>query len=387
MTSRGQICIVTSHAYPESVGGEETFVRQYSRFLNTTGIAFTVLSSSSGSGNERLSPVYFRPFSVPFLGFEVYSLIWACLAFLRIVKLHSSQRICVIHSVETGYGGLASAFAVGLLRVKLVVHSHTMRSLGLRNIRGSTGDLRTWPYWALERCIDKFVVSRASKTIAVSEEVASFVSSLGVPRSHIVVVPSALDVESYFPHGTTALRDRLGIGKDIFVIGYLGRLAPMKGVEILLRAFMDFMEKSPEKVLVLVAGDGPLRQELEAMVRENHLRGVKFLGSYSDVSSFFESIDVFVFPSFFEGSPIALLEAMAAGCAIIASDIQSVREIAGDSILMFPPGNFRKLSQMLLELRGNPTLRSNLTAASRKNSLSFTTAKAMPRILEVDMDP
>ncbi len=385
--SLGQICIVTSHPYPESVGGEETFIKQYCRFLEANRIPFTVVSSSSKSEKKGLNPIYIRPFSIPFLGFEVYSLVWAFLAALSIVKVHSNHRIAAIHSVETGYGGLASAVAAGLLRLRLVVHSHTMRSVGLRNIRGSIGDLRTWPYWALERSIDKFVVGRASKLIAVSEQVASFVSSLGVSLTRIVVVPSALDLERYSVSAKIKLREQLGVRVDTFVIGYLGRLAPLKGAEVLLDAFVNLSEKSPRSAVVLIAGDGPLRNQLEAKVKEKMVKSVKFLGFYSDVPRFLESIDVLVFPSFLEGSPIVLLEAMAAGRPIVASDIQSVREVAGDSVMLFPPGDSGKLTEMLLELAANPQLRDQMAASSKKASLNFSTTKSMPKIFEADMDP
>lgn len=383
--SKGQICIVTSHNYPESIGGEETFIRQYAVFLKSKGIPFTVISSSSSPRKNDLRPIHIHPFTIPLLGFEAYSILWAFLATLGIIQLHSNKRIGVIHTVETGYGGLASVFAAWILRLPLTVHSHTRRSENLKDIRVSMADWRVWPYWALEKSIDKFVVSHASKTIAVSEEVASFLRSLGVSRARLVIVPSALDLEIYSNHPEINLKQELGLGDDAFVLGYLGRLAPLKGLEVLLDAFSKYVEKSQRNAAVLIAGDGPLRDELESIVEMRHLRGVKFLGFRSDVAGFLGSLDVFVFPSLFEGSPIALLEAMAAGCPIVASDIQSVKEVAQGCVLLFPPGDSSRLSELLLEIEANPKLRENLAASARSAILKFSTAAAMPRILESDL--
>lgn len=383
----GQVCIITSHYYPESVGGEETFIKQYTEFLRKSAVSFTVVSASSGPGESSLGRMRIRPFSVPLLGFEAYSLLWAGIASLRIVKIHSLRRVAIIHTVETGYAGLAGALAALILRVPFVVHSHTLRSEGLKEIRRSAGDWRTWPYYAFERSIDKLVAERASKAIAVSTEVAFFLNSLGVPISRILIVPSAVDLERYSTLDRSVGRHQLGISDDSFVIGYLGRLAQLKGVEVLVNAYTRFTIKSPRPSLLLLAGDGPLRKELEDEVKERNLRSVRFLGFQSNTPAFLCSLDVFVLPSYLEGSPISLIEAMAAGCPIVASDISAVREAAEDAVMLFPPGDSSKLAELLMEVEVDPNVQSSLSASAKLLSKKYSSSVIMPRILAFYSDP
>lgn len=383
----GQICIVTSHAYPESIGGEETFIRQYGSFLEEAGIPYVVVSASTFPKGQALEPVHLRPFSIPFLGYELYSLLWALLAGLKIISFNSHARLGIIHSVETGYGGLAAVFAARLLRITFIVHSHGRRSETLRGIRRSIGDRRTWPYYAIERSIDRFVVRRATKAIAVSTEVATFLETLGLPPSRIKIVPSAVEIERYMRPKKPSVRMNLGIRDVSFVIGYLGRLERMKGVEVLIDGFRELVEKSSVQTLLLIAGDGPSREDLLDRVKSLNLRDVRFLGSQSDVIGFLYSLDIFVLPSFYEGSPIVLLEAMAAGCAIIASNILGVKEIAKDSILLFPPGDSGKLAEILLQVAADPELRSKLSVSAKEASYEFSTTSVFPKILAFYADP
>lgn len=381
----GLICLVTSHSYPDSklAGGEETFLNQYTEYLAARNVPFTVVTASSHPKETGLEPVYIRPFAVPLLEFEVYSFLWVCMATMTIVKLHSQRRISAIHSVETGYAGLVGVFAARLLRIPLIVHSHGMRSEGLRKIRNSMGDWRAWLYWGLERSIDSYVANRATKVIAVSGEVAAFIGSFGVPESRISVVPSAVEYERYQKRSGLNLRSQLGIQDDCFVMGYLGRLARMKGVEVLIDAFSRFTKMSSGKSCLLIAGEGPLRVSLEAEVRRRRLAGVRFLGFQWDVAPFLCSLNAFVLPSFIEGSPISLLEAMAAGCPVIASDIHAVKEIAEGSALLFPPGDSEKLAELLLQLEHDGPLQRSLSIRARGTSHRYSTSVIFPRILAI----
>jgi glycosyltransferase involved in cell wall biosynthesis len=379
----GQVCLVTSHFYPELIGGEETFIRQFCRYLESNDVPYTVISASTLPKRTGLKPISLKPFSLPLIGSEAYSLLWTSAAILGIVSLHSERRLGIIHAIDTGYGGLAGVFAARLLRLPLIVHSHGRRSEGLMRIRSSTQDWRTWPYWAIEKSIDRFVVSHASKAIAVSEEVASFLVSLGVPGNRILIVPSTIELDQYSTQHNHTLRSKLGIREDSFVIGFLGRLERLKGVEVLFDAYARFEERCSKESYLLIAGDGPLRRELEGAVAKAELSNVKFLGFQTDAVTFLKSVDVLVVPSFIEGSPLVLLESMAAGCAIVASNIAAVREMAKESILLFPAGDSSALSEILIQLEANPELRVSLSLAAKQASRKFSTEVIFPNILEL----
>ncbi len=312
----------------------------------------------------------------------MHSYLWAVLASLRILQVHSRRRIGVIYSVETGYAGLASVIASRLLRVPLIVHSHGQRSELLRKIRVSMRDWRTFPYWALEKAVDHFVVVRAFRLVAVNDDVSRFLQGLGAQQKRILVAPSAVEPQREVVADDGTPRWRCGLPPHSFVVGYLGRLERQKGVDILLTAFADFQSKSKRPTVLLIVGDGPDRGNILRLVRQGRINGVRFLGYQDEVRTFFSSLDVFVLPSFHEGSPISLLEAMASGCPIIASKLSSVVRVAGDSVIYFPPGDSESLSELLSMLELHPGLRKELAAKGKERSKDFSIDTILPKILD-----
>jgi len=108
--------------------------------------------------------------------------------------------------------------------------------------------------------------------------------------------------------------------KDKLVIGHVGRFNTQKNHSFLLNVFADVLKKKSNAVLVLI-GDGGLRSKLESEASQlGILDKVKFLGVRSDIPSLLQMLDVFVFPSFYEGLPVTLIESQAAGLRIVASD-------------------------------------------------------------------
>jgi glycosyltransferase involved in cell wall biosynthesis len=141
-------------------------------------------------------------------------------------------------------------------------------------------------------------------------------------------------------------------------LGVACRLSPQKGLRGLLRALPDVIQKSPTPVVLKVAGDGPDRPELERLTRELGLRRhVEFLGHISDVSAFYRLLDVFALPAVSdEGLPLAVLEAMASGLPIVATDVGGTREAVRDGVdgFVVPPGVPEALAVALSTLAEQP---------------------------------
>ncbi len=136
------------------------------------------------------------------------------------------------------------------------------------------------------------------------------------------VVNNAIDAKSYCfsPEKAAAVRAELGLSATALVVGHVGRFSPAKNHAFLLDVFRRINQKHSDSVLLLV-GDGELRAETEE--RAGQLRidnNVVFTGVRSDVSDLMAAMNVFVFPSLYEGFPVTLLEAQAAGLPCIVSD-------------------------------------------------------------------
>lgn len=165
-----------------------------------------------------------------------------------------------------------------------------------------------------------------------------------------------------------ALHPRLGRGTSgHFTIGVAARLAPVKGISFLIGAIALLRERIPHLRLV-IAGDGPERPKLETQVRASGLeKAVKFAGWIDDVAAELPNWDLYVQPSLAEGLGISVLEAMAAGIPVVASDVGGLKEVIDDGVTGFlvPPRDTVTLAERIAQLASDRSLRSRMGDASR----------------------
>jgi glycosyltransferase involved in cell wall biosynthesis len=156
------------------------------------------------------------------------------------------------------------------------------------------------------------------------------------------------------------LRDRgralLGADEDDFVIGCAARLSEEKDHAGLLRAFADLAAVEPRAMLAC-AGDGPLAESLRARTAATGLADrVRWLGTVEDMPTFYASLDVCVLNSTREGLPLSLLEAMAFGIPVVATDVGGVGELLqGSAGVLVPPSEPSRLASELASLSSDPT--------------------------------
>jgi glycosyltransferase involved in cell wall biosynthesis len=148
------------------------------------------------------------------------------------------------------------------------------------------------------------------------------------------------------------------------VILNVGRQEYQKGQRYLIEAFSELTAAWPDAWLVIAGRNGNVSTDLTQ--RSSGLDRILRLGHRSDVPELLHAADVFAFPSLYEGLGGALLEAMAVGLAIVASDVPAIREVAGESILYAPPGNTVRLKEQIERLLGDRDLRTRLGVAARQ---------------------
>lgn len=168
----------------------------------------------------------------------------------------------------------------------------------------------------------------------------------------------------------------------------VGRLSPEKGQAGLLQAFASVAQDLPDLHLVLV-GDGPDADELGGIADRLGLSGnVKFAGRLGEVDTLAEIArsDILVLPSFMEGLPIVLMEAMAIGTAVIASRVAGIPELVEDNKngLLFTPSNWNELAHCIRHLANDDGLRERLAVAGRERvSADFDSRKSADRLLQL----
>jgi glycosyltransferase involved in cell wall biosynthesis len=164
------------------------------------------------------------------------------------------------------------------------------------------------------------------------------------------------------------------------LVGTIGRLEPQKGVDVLIRALADV-----EGATLLVVGDGSERGRLEELAGSVGVaERVEWKGWSDDPRSHLATLDVFVLPSRNEGFPLAVLEALLAGTAVVASDVGSVADAVreGETGLLVPPEDPAALAAAIRNLLADPALARRLGAEGRRVVLDHFTANHMARAFE-----
>jgi glycosyltransferase involved in cell wall biosynthesis len=267
------------------------------------------------------------------------------------------------HTAKAGFLGRSAARLAG--RRPLVVHTYHGHVL-----EGYFGPAKNLLYRSLERGL-----ARASDAlIGVSGATVDDLVRLRVaPRDQFRVLPIGLDLRRFTEpdaEAVEAFRAANDARPDVPLVGYVGRLVPIKRVDILLRAFAELRVASPATRLSIV-GDGECRAELERLAGALGIAdAVRFHGYAGDVAAATSAADVAVLSSDNEGTPVSLIEAGAAGRPAAATAVGGVPDVvtAGTGLLV-PPGDPSALADALLRLVREPGLRRAMGAHAQGHVL------------------
>jgi len=179
---------------------------------------------------------------------------------------------------------------------------------------------------------------------------------LKVNPTKIQVIYRGRSTDKFNPdlYDKVSIRRNLGAADGSFVFLNVSRLLQRKGQIDLIKAFAIIVEKYPQAVL-WIAGEGGFRKELETTIEVMKLQNnIRLLGNRNDIPNLLAAADCFVFPSYYEGLPGALIEAMLSRKIIICSNIPENKEcVTTNSAIMFEKGNIAQLSQAMITLMGN----------------------------------
>lgn len=239
------------------------------------------------------------------------------------------------------------------------------------------------------RWIQRYAFNHGVVPVAVAREAALSVKRLyGIQRCH--VIPNGIPTACYgYPHVPRRdWRARVGFGNNDVLFVCVARFAPQKNHALLLKAFAQGPASDPNAHLVLV-GEGVLREQLEGRAKDLGLaRQIHFLGLRTDIPEVLGAMDVFVLSSDYEGNPLSVIEAMAAGLPIVSTAAGGVPDLfeSGKEGFLVQPGDVQGLSNAMASLLGNPEARQSLgMAAARRARENFdvsTMVQAYERVYE-----
>jgi len=245
-----------------------------------------------------------------------------------------------------------------------------------RELKGTP--MRGFQAWLARKELT-YAMSAADRIICVSEPAKRhLVSAWGVPPAKIVVLPNGADVDLFSaPRDPDAVRRRLRVNGAPMVM-FVGAFQVWHGLDRLTEAFRGVRARLPEARLILV-GDGPAREWVEARVHEAGLDGVVRITGYvppSEVAEWLSVADVAVLPypplpQELWFSPLKLYEYMAAGKAIVATRAGQIEEVISDGVtgLLVEPGDVRGLEDALVQLLGDPDRRAELGRAAQAQAV------------------
>jgi glycosyltransferase involved in cell wall biosynthesis len=273
-----------------------------------------------------------------------------------------------LHSAQAGYLGRRAARLVGL---PVIYTPHAFP------FQRTTDPLRP-----LYRMIERRLARETARIICVSDGEAQEALDAGLPEARLAVIPNGLDLD-YWRQPTAAQRREaraaLGIAEDAVVVGAMARFVPQKGLDLLLMAGEDFLPDFPE-ARVLLWGDGPGRKALQKLTARLRLKRVAFPGATRDPWQAYAAMDIFVAPSRWEAGPYAVLEAMACGLPVVASDVAGNADyvIHDETGVLVPADLPGPIAGALHPLIADLDLRAAYGEAGRKRvETQFTLAQSL----------
>lgn len=244
------------------------------------------------------------------------------------------------------------------LKIPLVATFHPPFDSKLRNLSSSTQFL-TYQLYAP-------FLAQYDKVIVFSQLQRHLLVKLGVPRSRLVIIPNGVDVDKYSP-GESPIKSQFQ-AERLFV--YLGRIAPEKNVESLLKAWQHC--EMGNECQLLIVGDGPLKPSLQMNYGKEY--GINWLGFVADEMTrinILRAADVFILPSLVEGLSLSLLEAMSCGAACLATDAGADGEVleGGAGAILGTQGVTTQLRTLLPLFRDHPEITELLGKKARERVL------------------
>jgi len=304
----------------------------------------------------------------------------AMLAAWHLSAVISGFRAHIVHT-HSYQAGLVGAVSVPLSRpARLIATLHNYPPAGLEGDDPSAG----------ARMAVRMILGRATRVIAMSEALRTEALRLRPEAAEkVIVIPNGVDVRTQPKLAVPEARARFGLRPDGPLVGLVARLAPRKGIAEFLQAARLIADRDPE-VEFAIAGDGPQREQAEALIQELGLaERVRLLGYVESVRDLIWALDLLVVSSLSEGSSVSAMEAMALGKPVVGTEVGGVPEVVldGDTGVLVPPGNPGAMAEAVCALLADPERAQAMGDRGRQRAAAhFEVEMMLARVKEVYAD-
>jgi glycosyltransferase involved in cell wall biosynthesis len=354
-----------------NVGGPALHVAYLTAGLADRGYETTLVAGTLARGEESMASVSesrgVRIETLPALHREI-GMVRDAQAILRLARLIKRERPTILHThtAKAGAVGRIAALLAGPDRPPIIVHTFHGHVL-----RGYFNPLMTLGFQTLERLLARMT----TRLIAVSPEVRDDLVKLHVaPASKFEVIRLGIELDERTDvqeDVRAETRRQLGVREDAFVVGWVGRMTAVKRTDDVVRALRGLVDRGVDAYLCLV-GDGPDRDHLEQYAHElGVVQRCLFVGYQEDVARFYSAIDALLLPSVNEGTPVSVIEALAAQRPAVATCVGGTPDIIRDGVdgFLVEVGDADALSDRLAELADDPERRAQMGADGRERVL------------------
>lgn len=359
------------------LGGAQRAVLFLSKGLNQALFEQVLITGEGGLLFDELAAItHVKKYVVPELTRRVgISSVWTDLsAILKIRNILRNEKPNIVHT-HTPKAGVVGRWAAWAGGVPIIIH--TYHGLGFSDAH---------PFWKRIPLIwiERLTALITQHFIAVSKNNWKRGEAYGILRKQdCELIRSGIDLHAFLEVGRdkAAKKRELECGASVRIVGAVAGFKPPKALDHLLRVAGMVSARVPN-LKFLVVGDGELRPQLEALIRDLHLESVvTLMGWRKDIPELLRVFEVFILTSLWEGLPRVLVEARLAGLPVVAYDIDGVSEVIqnGESGFLVAPGDLEAMAGRIVELLNNESLRQKLGQGGGASLEEFSVANMLQR--------
>ncbi len=284
-------------------------------------------------------------------------------ALMKLYQIIHREKPDIVHT-HTAKAGAIGRIAAWLAGVPVIIHTfhgHVFHHY--------FGKLKTWLFIQFERWLAKIttciiVISRSQKYDIVTKFRIT-------NKKKVITIPLGLELERFLliNKDTFHLKNEFGISRNEFLIGIVGRIVPIKNHELLLKV-IKLLREQQFPVHLCIVGDGELRNELIQSAREkNILNYTHFTGWRLDMENIYSGMDLLALSSLNEGTPVAIIEAMASQVPVVATAVGGVPDLISDCETGFlsAPNDANDLAEKIRQILVNPEMTTKIIKKARKS--------------------
>lgn len=359
-----KICIVSTghpkrdYIPPELGGGLQSILWGISKELVKKGYEVHILTKKQNKQGdfETIGGIQIHRINTHTNNIPLSILIFSCLAYKRIRSLNPD----IIQSY-----GRVPTFLLSKLKKPLILAQQNWDILAAPPL-----NIKAKLFFPVRNLVEIGALRGAAKIITPEYFKKVLITKGQVSEDKVIPVPNGVDIVKFNPkNDPTPAKEKYSLqGKTIL---FAGRLEPEKGLEQLIRAMPEIIEKHKDAELI-IAGNGYLKNKLKSFSRKLGVEdNVKFLGwvPKKDLASLYTAAEIFILPSFYEVFPMAMLEALASGTPVITTNVAGMPDVItdGENGVLIEPGSSSEITDAVLKLLGDNELRRRMGMAGRKN--------------------